>query len=99
MMELCGFSTGWQPTSQQQGYCRLCEGEDQAIPVERDFLLMLLCHMDQEMLAHVQDSLREEINANCDACGQEPWCQLLDLVLKAKVVAWAQRPRKVISIF
>jgi hypothetical protein len=55
---------------------------------------MLLCHLDQEMLAHVQDSLRKEIHANCDACGQEPSRQLLDLVLKAKVVARAQRPRK-----
>ena len=76
------------------GYCRLCEGEDHAIPVERDFLLMLLCNLDQEVLARVQDSLREAINANCDACGQEPSRQLLDLVLKAKVVARAQRPRK-----
>ena len=53
------------------GYCRICEGEDEAIPVERDFLLTLLCHLDQEVLAHVQDSLREEIHANCDACGGE----------------------------
>ncbi len=76
------------------GYCRHCEVEDEAIPVEGDFLLTLLCHLDQEVLAHVQDSLREAINANCDACGEEPSRQLLDLVLKARVVARAQRSRK-----
>jgi hypothetical protein len=81
------------------GYCRVCEGEDDAIPVEREFLLTLLCHLDQEVLAHVQDSLREEIQGNCDACGREPSRQLLDLVLKAKVVTCSQRPRIVISIF
>jgi hypothetical protein len=81
------------------GYCRICEGEDEAIPVERDFLLTLLCHLDQEVLAHVQDSLREVIHANCDACGGEPSRQLFDLVQKAKVATRSQRPRIVISIF
>ena len=81
------------------GYCRHCEVEDQAIPVEEDFLLTLLCHLDQDVLAHVQESLLEAIHANCDACGGERSRQLLDLVLKAKVVARSQRPRVVISIF
>ncbi len=81
------------------GYCRHCEVEDEAIPVEGDFLLTLLCHLDQEVLARLQDSLREDIHANCDACGGERSHQLLDLVLKAKVAARSQRPRIVISIF
>jgi hypothetical protein len=80
-------------------YCRHCEDEYQAIPVEGDFLLTLLCHLDQEVLAHVQDSLREDINGNCDACGGERSRQLLDLLLKAKVVTGSHRPRIVISIF
>jgi hypothetical protein len=70
------------------GLCRHCEDEYQAIiHIEEDFLLTLLCHLDQEVLAHVQESLREAIHANCDACGGERSHQLLDLVLKAKVVA------------
>ncbi len=81
------------------GYCRICEGEDDAIPIEREFLLTLLCHLDQEVLAHVQDSLRKDIHGNCDECGGERSHQLLDLVLKAKVVTPLQRPRIVISIF
>ena len=81
------------------GYCRHCDDEDQAIPVERDFLLTLLCHVDQDMLAHLQDSLREEIEGNCDYCGSERPRQLLDLVLKAKAAKSTQRPRRVISIF
>jgi hypothetical protein len=81
------------------GYCRHCDDEDQAIPVERDFLLTLLCHVDQDMLAHLQDSLREEIEGNCDYCGGERSRQLLGLVLKAKAASRTQRLRIVISIF
>jgi hypothetical protein len=32
------------------GYCRHCEVEDEAILVEGDFLLTLLCHLDQDVL-------------------------------------------------
>ena len=81
------------------GYCRHCEDEDHAIAVEEDFLFTLLCHVDQGMLEHVQDSLREEIRGNCDACGGERSRQLLGLVLKAKAASRIQRPRIVISIF
>jgi hypothetical protein len=81
------------------GYCRHCEDEDQAIQVEGDFLLTLLCHLDQDVLAHVQDSLQEEIEGNCDSCGGERSRQLLDLVLKGKAANRTQRPRIVISIF
>jgi hypothetical protein len=81
------------------GYCRHCEDEDQAIPVERDFLLTLLCHLDQAVLAHLQDSLRKEIHASCDACGGERSHQLLALVLKAKAAKPSQRPRILISIY
>ena len=48
------------------GYCRHCVVEDQAIPVEEDFLLTLLCHLDQDVLARLQESLREEIHGGCD---------------------------------
>jgi hypothetical protein len=83
------------------GYCRLCEDEDHiiTITVERDFLLTLLFHLDQDVLANLQDSLRESIQANCDYCGGERSRQLLDLVLTAKVAPRSQRPRIVISIF
>jgi hypothetical protein len=81
------------------GYCRHCEAEDHTICVEGDFLLTLLSHLDQAVLAHVQDSLREEIHGGCDACGGERSHQLLDLVLKAKAAKPSQRPRIVISIF
>jgi hypothetical protein len=81
------------------GYCRHCEVEDQAILVEGDFLLTLLCHLDQDILAHLQDSLRKDIQGNCDTCGGERSHQLLDLVVQAKGTARSQRPRIVISIF
>jgi hypothetical protein len=80
------------------GYCRHCEDEDHTIPVEGDFLLMLLCHLDQGMLAHLQDTLREEIEGNCDYCGGERSRQLLALVMKAQAANRSQRPRVVISI-
>jgi len=46
------------------------------------------------MQVSIRDSLsvlnlqREEIRANCDACGGERSRQLLDLLLKAKVAAF-----------
>ena len=80
------------------GYCRHCDDEDQTIAVEEDFLFTLLCHVDQDMLARVQDSLREEIEDNCDNCGGERSRQLLALVLKAQTANRSQRPRIVISL-
>jgi hypothetical protein len=80
------------------GYCIHCEDEDQAIPVERDFLFTLLCHLDQESLTHIQDSLQEDIDGNCDNCGGDRSRQLLDLVQKAKAANRSHRPRIVISI-
>ena len=80
------------------GYCIHCEDEDQAIPVERDFLFTLLCHVDQVMLEHLEDSLQEDIDANCDNCGGGRSRQLLDLVLRAKSANRSRRPRVVISI-
>jgi hypothetical protein len=50
------------------------------------------------MLARLQDSLQEEIEGNCDACGGERSRQLLALVLKAMVANRSQHPRIVISI-
>jgi|RhiMetStandDraft_8_1073273.scaffolds.fasta_scaffold84248_2 hypothetical protein len=81
------------------GYCKHCDDENQTIPVESDFLLTLLCHVDQDMLAHMQDSLREEIEGNCDYCGGERSRQLLNLAHKAEAAKSTQRPRIVISIF
>jgi hypothetical protein len=81
------------------GYCRHCGIDNEAILVEADFLLTLLCHLDQDVLALLQDSLRKDIQSNCDACGGERSHQLLDPVLKAKAVTPSQRLRIVISIF
>jgi hypothetical protein len=80
------------------GYCIHCDNENHALRVERDFLLMLLCHVDQGMLSHLQDSLEEDIEGNCDSCGGELSRQLLNLVWKAKTVSPSQHPRIVISI-
>jgi hypothetical protein len=80
------------------GYCRHCDDKDQVIPVERDFLLTLLYHVDQGMLSHLQDSLHEDIRGSCDYCHGEVARELLDLVLKAKADNRSQHPRIVISI-
>jgi hypothetical protein len=50
------------------------------------------------MLARLQDSLQEEIEGNCDACGGERSRQLPALVLKATVANRSQHPRIGISI-
>ena len=81
------------------GYCMHCVDEDTTIPVGGDFLLMLLSHLGPERLTHVQDSLQEDIDGNCDSCGGERSRQLLDLVLKAKVRTRSQHTRIVISIY
>ena len=81
------------------GYCRHCDEEDHALRVERDFLLTLLCHVDQDMLSHLQESLHEDIEGNCDYCAGERSRELLDLVLRAKADNRSQHPRIVISIF
>ena len=81
------------------GYCMHCADEDTTIPVGGDLLLTLLCHVDQDSLTHVQESLQEDIDGNCDNCGAERSRQLLALVLKAKSANRQQHPRIVISIF
>ena len=81
------------------GYCIHCDNENHALRVERDFLLTLLCHLDQGMLTHLQDSLEEDIEGNCDYCGGDWSRELLDLVLRAKEDNRSQHPRIVISIF
>jgi len=81
------------------GYCIHCADEDTTIPVGGDFLLTLLCHLDQDSLTHLQESLQEDIHGNCDNCGAERSRQLRDLLLKAKSANRQQRPRIVISIF
>jgi hypothetical protein len=81
------------------GYCIHCEDEDNTIPVEGNFLLTLLCRVDQGILEQLEDSLQEDIEGNCDSCGGERSRQLLDLVLRAKSANRQQRPRVVISIF
>jgi hypothetical protein len=80
------------------GYCRHCDDTEQSIPVERDFLLTLLCHLDRDMLSHLQEFLDEEIHGSCDYCRGEVSRQLLALVLKAHVVTPPHRPRIIISI-
>jgi hypothetical protein len=80
------------------GYCMHCEDEDQAIPIGGDFLFTLLCHLDQDRLIQLKDSLDEDIEGNCDNCGGERSRQLLELVLKAKKANRSHRPRVVISI-
>ena len=81
------------------GYCSHCDDEDNTITVEGDFLLTLLCHVDQGFLEQLAGSLQEDIEGNCDSCGGERSRQLLDLVLRAKSANRQQRPRVVISIF
>jgi hypothetical protein len=81
------------------GYCRHCDDEVHAIRVERDFLVTLLCHIEQDILSHLQGSLEEDIEDNCDFCDGERSRQLLNLVWKAKAVSRSQHPRIVISIF
>ena len=81
------------------GYCMHCDDEDTTIPIGGDLLLTLLCHLDQDTLIHLQESLQEDFEGNCDNCGGERSRQLPVLVMKAKEANRSQRPRIVISIF